>query len=111
MSYSSGLLNKRITILRMRPAQDGVYGRGSGGIKYEAAATIWADVTWAKGKKAMSEGAMDAYDHVMIRCRWNDIINRDCRIIYDGITYGIDSLHPSRQRNEIQITATELVGE
>ena len=76
---------------------------------YENAATVWAQVTWTKGVKALREGALDAYDTVLIRMRWNDIVNRDSQLVHAGKTYQIQSLHPDRQANTIQITATEII--
>jgi SPP1 family predicted phage head-tail adaptor len=46
---------------------------------------------------------------MMIRMRWNNIVKRDSRLQYDGVTYQIQSLHADRQENTIQITATEIV--
>ena len=70
---------------------------------------VWADVTWSKGVKALREGALDAYDTVLIRMRWNNIVKRDSRLQYDGVTYQIQSLHADKQDNTIQITATEVI--
>ena len=78
-------------------------------VKYEAVGCVHADVTWNKGVKSLREGALDAYDTVMIRMRWNNIVNRYSRLECDGVTYQIQSLHADRQGNTIQITATEIV--
>lgn len=76
---------------------------------YVDTATVWADVTWSKGVKALREGALDAYDSVMIRMRWNDIVTRDSRLKTGGKIYQIQSLHADYQTNTIQITAQEVV--
>ena len=62
-----------------------------------------------KGVKALREGALDAYDTVLIRMRWNNVVTRDSRLQHGGVTYQIQSLHADRQENTIQITATEIV--
>ncbi len=104
MGYSSGLLKYRVTILNKQvPA---TFGETTA---YQPAATVWADVTWNKGVKALREGALDSYDTVMVRMRWNNIVTRDSRLQCDGVTYQIQSLHADRQANTIQITATEVV--
>lgn len=90
--------------------QNKVAGKGFGETtKFKDVATVWASVTFTKGMKAMHEGALDAYDTVMIRMRYNDFTTRDSLLIYDGITYQILSFHADKQENEIQITACELV--
>lgn len=104
MAYTSGMLKYRVTILNKQVASG--FGETT---SYQPSATVWADVTWNKGVKALREGALDAYDTVLIRMRYNDIVTRDSRLQHDGVTYQIQSLHADRQANTIQITATEIV--
>ena len=104
MAYTSGLLKYRVTILNKQVAAG--FGEAT---SYQPAACVHADVTWKKGQKALNEGALDAYDTVLIRMRWNNIVTRDSRLQCDGVTYQIQSLHADRQANTIQITATEIV--
>ncbi len=104
MAYTSGLLKYRVTILNKQVASG--FGETT---SYQPAATVWADMTWSKGAKALREGALDAYDTVLIRMRYNDVVTRDSRLQHDGVTYQIQSLHADRQENTIQITATEIV--
>ena len=104
MAYTSGLLKYRVKILNKQVASG--FGETT---SYQPAATVWADVTWSKGAKALREGALDAYDTVLIRMRYNDIVTRDSRLQHGGVTYQIQSLHADRQENTIQITATEVV--
>lgn len=106
MGYSTGLLNHRIMILnKVLPAQ-GEFGETT---QYVVQSCVWANVTWSKGVKALREGALDAYDTIMVRMRYNTVVSRDSRLLIDGVTYQIQSLHADRQENTIQITATEIV--
>lgn len=106
MGYSTGLLNHRIMILnKVLPAQ-GEFGETT---QYVVQSCVWANVTWSKGVKALREGALDAYDTIMVRMRYNTVVSRDSRLLIDGVTYQIQSLHADRQENTIQITATEVV--
>ena len=66
-------------------------------------------MTWKKGQKALNEGALDAYDTVLIRMRYNNVVTRDSRLQSGGVTYQIQSLHADKQENTIQITAMEIV--
>ncbi len=104
MAYSSGLLRHRVKILNKQVAAG--FGETT---SYQPAATVWADVTWSKGTKALREGALDAYDTVIIRMRYNTTVSRDSRLEHDGVIYQIQSLHRDYQDNTIQITATEVV--
>ena len=98
------MLKHRVTILNKQVATE--FGETT---SYQPAATVWADVTWNKGVKTLREGALDAYDTVMIRMRYNTIVSRESRLLHDGVTYQIQSLHRDHQDNTIQITATEIV--
>ena len=64
-----------------------------------------------KGVKAMHEGALDAYDTVMFRCRYSAAIDRWCLLQYHGKWYQITSFNEDYQENQIQMTATELANQ
>ena len=106
MAYTSGILKYRVKILNKVQPTQADFGSTT---RYAEAAEVWADVTWSKGVKSLREGALDAYDTVMVRMRYNDIVSRDSRLEHDGVTYQIQSLHRDYQDNTIQITATEIV--
>lgn len=99
-------MNKRVLIRNKKSPTEQTFGDTT---EYEDAGCVWANVTWSKGVKALHEGALDAYDTVLIRMRWNTLVNRESQLVYDGVTYQIMSLHADRQDNTIQITATEIV--
>lgn len=108
MAYTTGMLNKRVTILARQRASGGDRGRGSGEPTFTEAGTVWGAVTWTRGSRPLQEGALEAYDVVMIRMRWNDMVNRDCRLACEGKTYQILQLSEDRQDNQIQIIAQEI---
>ena len=107
MAYSSGILNKRIAIAKNLQSTDGEFGRGSGGIYYDIIRRTWASITFSKGTQSMRQGALDAYDILLIRMRWMKDIDRDCIIIYNHRFYAIQSLNENFYENIIQITAVE----
>lgn len=104
MGYSSGFLKHHVTILNKVTATK--FGETT---RYEKAADVHADVSWSKGVKALREGSLDAYDTVLIRMRWNNIVSRDSQLECEGVRYQIQSLHADRMDNIIQITATEII--
>jgi SPP1 family predicted phage head-tail adaptor len=113
MAYSTGLLKHRVTILNRTEAQQGKFGLDSAGIEFEPAGTVWASVEWAKGKGAMNAGSLDVYGVVMIRMRYNTIVNERSRIFYNGKTYQIipEFFHPDRQENTIQFHAQQIIND
>ena len=113
MAYSTGILRNRVTILNRKEAQQDKFGLDSSGVEFETAGTLWSEVTWAKGKQAMNVGALDVYGVIMVRMRWNSIVNDRSRIMYDGKTYQIlgDTFHAQRQDNTIQFHAQLIVKE
>lgn len=106
MAYSTGMLKHRIMILNKVLPTQADFGETT---QYEVKSCVWAQVTWSKGVKALREGALDAYDTIMVRMRYNTVVSRESRLLIDGVTYQIQSLHADRQDNTIQITATEVV--
>ena len=111
MAYSTGILRDRVTILNRTAAQDGRFGLDSAGIEFEPAKTVWAEVTWAKGKAAMNAGALDVYGVVMVRMRYNTTVTERSRIMWQGKTYQIigETFHADRQENTIQFHAQLIV--
>jgi len=113
MAYSTGILRERVQILNRTEAQVGKFGIDSSGIDFEPAGTVWAEVTWAKGKQAMNAGALDVYGIIMVRMRYNTIVSERSRIVHDGKTYQIlgDTFHAQRQDNTIQFQAQQVVND
>jgi hypothetical protein len=110
MSYSTGMMNKRVTVAR-RAIDDGASFGKSGQPKYEILGTFWMAETFNKGVKSMREGSLDAYDAVMFRCRFNKDIDRWCLLQYRGKWYQITSFNEDYQENQIQMLATELANQ
>ena len=106
MGYSSGMLDKRVTILKKKDPASLGFGETT---KFEAAGCVWANFTWKKGQKSLNEGSLDSIDTVMFRMRWNNIVDRDCLLECEGVTYQIQSLHADHRENTLQIIATEIV--
>ena len=111
MTYTSGMLNKRITFARRIEAKDGQFGRGSAGIVYTLIGGTWAAVDFNRGVKSLREGAIDAYDTVMFRLRWHDSLDRFNIINYQGKWYEIESFNKDFHDNTIQITAHEMANQ
>lgn len=101
-------MNKRVTVAKRAPESGTAK---SGQRKYVILGTFWMGETFNKGVKSMREGALDAYDTVMFRCRYNKDIDRWCLLQYRGKWYQITSLNEDFQENQLQITATELANQ
>lgn len=106
MAYSAGKLTERVEIHNPSTQTDSDFGRVSAG--YTLASTVWASVDFSRGIHAMREGALDAYDYLMIRMRWNDDISRESRLKWNSRMYQIESLNIDKQKNQIQATVVEL---
>ena len=113
MAYSTGILRDFVTILNRKEAVQGKFGLDSAGIEWENMGRVHANVEWAKGKQAMNVGALDVYGVIMVRMRYNSIVNDRSRVMYDGKTYQIlgDTFHAQRQDNTIQFHAQLVVKE
>ena len=110
MAYSTGMMNKRVTVAKRYQDTQETFGK-SGQPKYEILDTFWMAETFTKGVKAMHEGALDAYDTVMFRCRYNANIDRWCLLKFHGKWYQITSFNEDYMDNQIQMTAVELANQ
>jgi SPP1 family predicted phage head-tail adaptor len=110
MVQSSGFRNKRVHIINRDADAQGEFGRNSGGRAYKYATTVWASVRFSKGVKSLREGALDAYDTLVIGMLYTSKIDRESAIVYDGRTFQIKSFNRDYQTNEIQLTVVEWPG-
>ena len=110
MAYSTGMMNKRVTVAKRATDTQESFGK-AGQTKYEILGTFWMSETFNKGVKAMREGALDAYDTVMFRCRFNKDIDRWCLLKFNGKWYQIQSFNEDYQENQIQMTAIEMANQ
>lgn len=113
MSYSPDLLKYRVIVLNRKQATSSKWGKDGEGVEWEASQPIRADVTWAKGVRAMNQGALDAYGVVEVRMYWNNVVNMRSRIIYDGQTYNIlpETFHADHMENTIQFHAQVILND
>ena len=105
------MMNKRVKVAKRYADPNGESFGKSGQPKYEILGTFWMAETFTKGVKAMREGALDAYDTVMFRCRYNANIDRWCLLKYHGKWYQITSFNEDYQENQIQMTAIEMANQ
>ena len=110
MSYSAGMMNKRVAVMNPATETQGDFGRQSAGRQFVFAGTFWMAEDFNRGTKSMREGALDAYDTVMFRCRAYVPVKRTSMLVYQGKTWQITSFNEDYQANTIQITATEAPG-
>ena len=112
MAYSSGMLEYRVQVARRVTDPARTFGdRGATGGKYEIIGTFNMAENFNKGMKSLREGALDAYDTVMFRMRWNPDIDRWCLLRFKGKWYQIQSFNDDFRDNQIQITAVELANQ
>ena len=111
MAYSTGMMNKRVTIARRHEEENRPFGGSTTVTQYEILGTFWAAEDFNRGVKSLREGAYDAYETVMFRMRYNADIDRWCLIQYQGKWYQIQSFNASHQDNTIQITAIEMANQ
>ena len=104
-------MNKRVKIAKRVDSEGGSFGRSSGGQKYQMLGEFWAAESFNKGVKSLREGAVDAYNTVMFRMRYNADVDRWCLIQYQGRWYQIQSFNEDYQTNELQITANEMANQ
>ena len=75
-------MNKRVKVAKRATDTQEDFGK-AGKPKYEILGTFWMSETFNKGAKSLREGAFDAYDTVMFRCRFNKNIDRWCLLKFN----------------------------
>lgn len=110
MAYSSGMLNKRITIARRAEENSNTFGK-QGQARYTILGNFWAAEDFNRGVKSLREGVLDGYDTVMFRLRFHKCIDRWCIVKYQGRWYQIQSFNADEHLNQIQITANEMANQ
>ena len=113
MAFSTGILKHRVTILNRKQSTTSKWGKDGSGVEWEDVGTVWAAVDFVKGMRGMYEGSIDVYSVVMVRMRWNNVINLRSRIVYQGQTYQIlgETFHAVMQENTIQFNAQVLIND
>lgn len=99
-------MQDRVTILQRQESHLDDFGRVGG--DYIPVQTIWANVSFTKGKRALNVGAIEAYDTCMVRCDYHPRLTRECRLSFRNGTYQIESFNADERANEVQITCVEV---
>ena len=103
------MLRDRVEILR-KVQTAGKIGKNSGSVAFESLGTVWANVGFNRGIKAVREAALDGVDYVIVRMRYNenkDKVNRNSYLYHDGVMYMILEFKHDGHDNIIQIKAQE----
>lgn len=106
MGYSSGMLRDDVEILKKMQVS-GKISKNSGATAFQSLGYIPSCVTFNRGIKAVREASLDGTDYVMVRMRYNDIVNRNSYLYYDGVMYMVTEFHRDYHDNIIQIKAVE----
>lgn len=111
MGYTSGMLRHKIKVLNRDAGVDSEFGLDADGIRWRDDGCLWAAVDFVRGVRAMREGSVDVYGVVMVRTRWNRIVNERSRIVYQGQTYRVlgETLHADMRDNIMQFNAQVIV--
>jgi len=113
MAYTSGILRFVIQVQNRKAATGNQFGIDGDGIEWEDGDFLHANVTWAKGVKAMNAGALDAYTVAEVRMRWTDKITMRSRVKFEGNVYQIipETFHPDKMENTLQFHMQLIVSD
>ena len=102
-----------IQVLNRKEAQRSRYGIDGDGIEWEEGDCLHANVTWAKGVRAMNAGAMDAYTVKEVRMRWTNKISMRSRVRFEGQMYQIipETFHEDKKENTLQFHMQLIVND
>ena len=102
-----------IQVQNRKAATGNQFGIDGDGIEWEDGDFLHANVTWAKGVKAMNAGALDAYTVAEVRMRWTDKITMRSRVKFEGNVYQIipETFHPDKMENTLQFHMQLIVSD
>lgn len=109
MALEVGKLDRRITIQSATTAPD-AYGEPIE--TWSDLATLWAQVVPLGGREFFEARQVNAEQTVRFRIRYRADITREMRVIYDGLTYGIEAAEEDRRFDRLEallITAVARV--
>lgn len=111
--YPAGMREHRVTIINRTQAKQGPCGIDTNGIEWQNGPTVSADVSWAKGVRALNAGSIDAYAVVLVRMNWNKVINVRSRIFWNGQTYQVlpETFHANKRAHTIQFNAQLVIND
>lgn len=112
MSYTD-ILHDKIMIQNRKEAGSNRFGKDADGAEWEDYGLVYANVDFARGKRALNAGAIDAYAVKIVRMRWHSIVNMRSRIVYNNQQYAIipETFHADYRANRIQFNAQLLINE
>ena len=113
MGYSAGFLKDKIQVLNRKAAQGSKYGLDGDGIEWKDGDILHANVTYAKGVRAMNAGALDAYAVKEVRMRWTDRITMRSRVRFQNNIYQIvpETFHSNFWEDTVQFHMQLIVNE
>ncbi len=111
MGYSSSFLNKIIQVQNRKKAKPSVMGIDGDGIEWEDGDILHANVTYAKGARALNAGALDAYEVKEVRMRWTNRITMRSRVKYQGNVYQIlpETFHEDFHEDTLQFNMQLII--
>jgi len=97
-------------ILNRKKAETSDFGLDGEGIQWEETACVWANVTWSKGVRALSAGAIDAYAVKIVRIRWTSDVTIRSRVRYEDQVFQIlpDTFQSDKRANTIQFLMQQI---
>lgn len=113
MGYTAGFLNEIIVPLNRKEARSDRFGLDAGGIGWEEAGCLHANVDYQRGKSAMSAGSLDVYAVKIVRMRWTGLFNERSRIRWRDNVYQIipETFNANRREDTLQFLMQLIVND
>lgn len=109
MAYDSGFLDERIQVLNPSAPTISEHGVKEKGV-FHVDCTAWANVSYVKGKRALNNGSIEAYDVYIVRCRYNRHVQPYSHIKWRDKEFQIDGTPKGDQKtDETQFNMIEIV--
>ncbi|HEY3679040.1 MAG TPA: phage head closure protein [Bradyrhizobium sp.] len=97
----------RVTVILSRTLSPNSYGEQIE--TFTALATVWAEKIELSGQELLLAQQVSAETTLKYRIRWRPDVTATCRLLVDGVTYGIVYIAEVERRERLELTCKAVV--
>ena len=104
MTLNIGKMDRYITLRSVAVSVDAYGGRVEA---FSDLASVWARITYKKGKEDFEGEKLTSVNNVIFTIRYRDDLSVENEIVYSSNTYKIENLTEFGRQEALQITTTQ----
>jgi SPP1 family predicted phage head-tail adaptor len=97
----------RVAVIQSRTLTPNAYGEQIE--TFTTLATVWAGKLELSGQEQLLAQQVSAETIIKYRIRWRSDVTATCRLVVDGVTYGIQYIAELGRRDRLELTCKAVV--